>query len=434
MDDQLLHDPAAQLVAWHNRHPLALRITPDEVSGVGVVVLPFVAIGGAASSRWAHLPALVWRRLRQLAKRPGPPAGGPALTAAFSEDFIAPISPRRAADFALCHGSFERIGDAEWPQREVSADADVAPETVVRLFLSTASVERGRQRARFLISNSGAPKVTGPRLWHKRRVAIAAGALALAMVLPLVGWFVFSGSGSTPDAVSAAPAASAPEPQAAASSAPAAVPATSAAASVPVLAEASASAVAPAASEATLEAPQHADAASSAITARAALAAVERGAHAPVTAVNKHQPARAPDPDPVPTELAQDGIAIPAKQALRPVLSGAQRAEAIRQAKALRETTPVPVPATATATAASRVKVFALVTSLTGTRSASERRQRMMSLSFAGGNMSGDLRSEIMQVDKGWRATLWPFDSKSAAEAARDMLEERGVYTEVVSF
>ena len=431
MDDQLLHDPADQLVAWHNRHPLALRITPDEVSGVGVVVLPFVAIGGAASTRWTHLPTLMWRRLRQLAKLPGPPAGGPTLTAAFSEDFIAPISPRRAADFALCHGSFERIGGAEWPQREVSADADVAPETVVRLFLSTASVERGRQRARFLISNSGAPKVIGPRLWHKRRVAIAAGALALAMVLPLVGWFVFSGSGSTPDAVSAAPAASAPEPQAVASSASAAMPAASAAASVPVLAEASASSVAPAASEATLEVPQHAEAASSAITSRAASAATGRGAHAPGTAVNNHLPARAPDPDPVPTELAQDEIAIPAKRALRPVLSASQRAEAIRQAKALRETTPPPpVPAPA----ASRIKVFALVTSLTGTRSASERRQRMMALSFAGGKMSGDLRSEIMQVDKGWRATLWPFDSKSAAEAARDMLEERGVYTEVVSF
>ncbi len=58
----------------------------------------------------------------------------------------------------------------------------------------------------------------------------------------------------------------------------------------------------------------------------------------------------------------------------------------------------------------------------------------MMALSFAGGKMSGDLRSEIMQVEKGWRSTLWPFDSKAAAEAARDMLEDRGVYTEVVSF
>ena len=58
----------------------------------------------------------------------------------------------------------------------------------------------------------------------------------------------------------------------------------------------------------------------------------------------------------------------------------------------------------------------------------------MMGLSFAGGKMSGDLRSEIMKVDKGWRATLWPFTSRKEAEAARDMLADRGVYTEVLAF
>ena len=426
MDAQLFHDPAAQLVAWHNRHPLALRITPDEVSGVGVVVLPFVAIDGAASSRWTQLTKRVRRRLRQLAKLPGPPDGGPTLTAAFSEDFIAPISPRRAADFALCHGSFEGIGGAELPLREVAADADVPAETVVRLFLTTASVERGMQRSRFLISNAAVPKIIGPRLWHKRRVAIAAGLLALSMVLPWVGWFVFSGSGGTPVVASATPAASAP--QMAASSASAAAPAAPLAASEATPPEASASA-APAASQAAPEAPHSAPAASSATTAAPASAVAERVARTPDPTSKKHPHAPAPDPDPVPTELAQDEIVMPAKQAFRPVLSAAERAEAIRQAKVLRATTsPPPAPA------ARQVKVFALVTSLTGTRSASERRQRMMALSFAGGKMSGDLRSEIMQVEKGWRSTLWPFESKAAAEAARDMLEDRGVYTEVVSF
>jgi hypothetical protein len=427
MDDQPFHDPAAQLVAWHNRHPLALRITPDDVSGVGVVVLPFVAIGSAESSRWTHWPRRVWRRLRQLAKLPGPPAGGPALTAAFSEDFIAPISPGRAADFALCHGSFERPAAAEWPQREVAADAGVSAETVVRLFLSTASVERGMQRSRFLISNAAVPKIIGPRLWHKRRVTIAAGALALAMVLPLVGWFVFSGSASAPVVASAAPAAS--PPQTAASSASAATPAAHLAASEATPPAASASA-ASAASQAVTKSPHSAAAAaSSAITASADPAAGERVPRTPEAASRSHPHAPAPEADPVPTELAQDEIAMPAQQAFRPVLGAAERAEAIRQAKVLRATTsPPPAPT------ARQVKAFALVTSLTGTRSASERRQRLMALSFAGGKMSGDLRSEIMQVEKGWRATLWPFDSKAAAEAARDMLEDRGVYTEVVSF
>ena len=121
-------------------------------------------------------------------------------------------------------------------------------------------------------------------------------------------------------------------------------------------------------------------------------------------------------------------LAVPAKQSLRPALSSADRAEAVRQSQALRSAAPL------AAASAPRVKVFALVSSLTGTRDASERRLRLIGLSFAGGKMAGDLRSEIMQVDKGWRATLWLFDSRAEAQAARDMLEERGVYTEVVAF
>ena len=130
-------------------------------------------------------------------------------------------------------------------------------------------------------------------------------------------------------------------------------------------------------------------------------------------------------------DTAQDteAIELGAKQALRPGLSSEERAEAVRQANLLRSQTPAPPAAVAKPT-----KVYALVTSLTGTRAASERRLRMMGLSFAGGKMSGDLRSEIMKVDKGWRATLWPFTSRAEAEAARDMLADRGVYTEVIAF
>jgi hypothetical protein len=119
-------------------------------------------------------------------------------------------------------------------------------------------------------------------------------------------------------------------------------------------------------------------------------------------------------------------IELGAEQPLRLGLSSEERAEAVRQAKLLRSQTPAPV--------VKPTKVYALVTSLTGTRAASERRLRMMGLSFAGGKISGDLRSEIMKVDKGWRATLWPFTSRKEAEAARDMLADRGVYTEVLAF
>ena len=36
-----------RVVAWHNRHPLARRITPAQVRHVGLVVLPFAAPGAA---------------------------------------------------------------------------------------------------------------------------------------------------------------------------------------------------------------------------------------------------------------------------------------------------------------------------------------------------------------------------------------------------
>ena len=132
MDDPSSHDPVAQLVAWHNRHPLAQRITPEDVIGVGGVVLPFVVADAAASASWKRWPKFAWDRLLRLARRPSPAANAPALKAAFSEDFIAPISPRRAADFALRHGSRERLGDPQLPQREVPADEGVPAEEVVQ--------------------------------------------------------------------------------------------------------------------------------------------------------------------------------------------------------------------------------------------------------------------------------------------------------------
>jgi len=40
MDTISMKDVAARVVAWHNRHPLARRIKPGDVSGIGVVTIP----------------------------------------------------------------------------------------------------------------------------------------------------------------------------------------------------------------------------------------------------------------------------------------------------------------------------------------------------------------------------------------------------------
>jgi hypothetical protein len=414
MDDPPIHDPVAQVVAWHNRHPLALRIQPDHVSGVGVVSLPFVAAEEQAAKAWQRLPKMLWQKVLRLAKRPEKPAAAPRLKAAFSEDFISPISAKRVAAFALRHGSPERPGAADLPHREVAVDEKLSSGAVVRLYLTTACVEKGKGRVRVLLGSAAKAKFLGGRLWDKPKRAAAAGVAVLLVVAAVaIGMMWGGGGGAVAEGDKAFGVASA----ASAAQATAVVPEASAA-SEPAIPESteepSANASAP--SDATGEAQASAPAASA-----------EQAHSAAAPAASAADPSAKSD---APTEVdaAQDteAIELGAKQALRPGLSSEERAEAVRQANLLRSQTPAPV--------VKPTKVYALVSSLTGTRAASERRLRMMGLSFAGGKMSGDLRSEIMKVDKGWRATLWPFTSRADAEAARDMLADRGVYTEVLAF
>lgn len=409
MDDPPIHDPVAQVVAWHNRHPLAQRIQPEHVSGVGVVSLPFVAAEGQSAKSWQRLPKMLWRKVLRLAKRPEKPAPGASLKPAFSEDLIAPISAKRVAAFALRHGSPERPGAADLPQREVAVDEKLASGSVVRLYLTTACVEKGKGRVRVLLGSAAKAKFLGARLWDKPKRA-AAAAVAVLLVAAAVAIGMMWGGGTDADGDKAAGVVLA----ASAAQATAAVPAASEPAKPesPELPAANASAPSDATGEAQASAP-------------AASAEQADSAAVPASAAADRS-AKSDAPTEVDTAQDTEAIELSAKQALRPGLSSEERAEAVRQAKLLRSQTPAPV--------VKPTKVYALVTSLTGTRAASERRLRMMGLSFAGGKMSGDLRSEIMKVDKGWRATLWPFTSRKEAEAARDMLADRGVYTEVLAF
>lgn len=412
MDDPPIHDPVAQVVAWHNRHPLAQRIQPEHVSGVGAVSLPFVAADEPPAKPWRRLPKMLWQKLLWLARRSEKPASGASLKPAFSEDLIAPISAKRVAAFALRHGSPERPGVADLPQREVAVDEKLASGSVVRLYLITACVEKGKGRVRVLQGSVAKAKFLGARLWDKPKRAVAA-AVAVLLVAAAVAIGMMWGGGTDADGDKAAGVVSA----ASAAQVTAAVPAASEPAKPesPELPSANASAPSGASGEAQASEP-------AASAEQADSAAVSASAAA-------DRSAKSDAPTEVDTAQDTEAIELGAKQPLRPGLSSDERAEAVRQANLLRSQTPAPPAAVAKPT-----KVYALVTSLTGTRAASERRLRMMGLSFAGGKMSGDLRSEIMKVDKGWRATLWPFTSRADAEAARDMLADRGVYTEVLAF
>jgi hypothetical protein len=425
MDDPPIHDPVTQVVAWHNRHPLAVRIKPEHVSGVGVVSLPFVAAEEQTAKAWQRMPKMLWQKALRLAKRPEKPAALASLKPAFSEDFIAPIPAKKVAAFALRHASPERPGAADLPQREVAVDEKLASGSLIRLYLTTACVEKGKGRVRVLLGSTAKAKFLGGRLWDKPKRAAAAGVSAL-LVAAAVAIGLMWGGGADAGAGAGAGAGADGDKAAGVVSAASAAQATAVesaayAASEPASSEssevASGSASAPSDATGEAQAPEPAASAEQAdSTAGPASAAADRSAKSDA-----------------PTELdaapGKEVIELGAKQPLRPGLSSEERAEAVRQANLLRSQTPAPPAAVAKPT-----KVYALVTSLTGTRAASERRLRMMGLSFAGGKMSGDLRSEIMKVDKGWRATLWPFTSRAEAEAARDMLAERGVYTEVLAF
>jgi len=422
MDDPPIHDPVAQVVSWHNRHPLALRIKPEHVSGVGVVSLPFVAAEEQAAKAWQRLPKMLWQKVLRLAKRPEKPAAGSRLKAAFSEDFIAPIPAKKVAAFALRHASPERPGAADLPQREVAVDEKRVSGAVVHLYLTTACVEKGKGRVRVLLGSAAKSQFLGGRLWDKPKRAAAAGVAVLLVAAAVAIGLMWGGGGGGGVGVGVGVGADGDKASGVASAASAAqATAVAPAASEPAKPESpelpSANASAP--SEATGEAQASEPAASA---EQADSAAVSASAAA-------DRSAKSDAPTEVDTAQDTEAIELGAKQALRPGLSSEERAEAVRQANLLRSQTPAPPAAVAKPT-----KVYALVTSLTGTRAASERRLRMMGLSFAGGKMSGDLRSEIMKVDKGWRATLWPFTSRAEAEAARDMLADRGVYTEVIAF
>ena len=78
--------------------------------------------------------------------------------------------------------------------------------------------------------------------------------------------------------------------------------------------------------------------------------------------------------------------------------------------------------------------VYAVMTAVTSTRTASEQRHQVMGSSAATGELPGKPRSELMKVGEGWRAVLWPFASRDEADIARAMLAERGVRTEVLEF
>lgn len=516
-DDQVV----ARVVAWHNRHPLATRITADQVHSVGVVSLPFAVPGAEVQPPpappaepapapevavaappepaveapaapgdadvelaietddpgdpdLADAPTLVEPRADAqegpadaglvapteapadsptvlAADRPtaeastdAPPASDqaadppvaeaapatiailPVLTrswhpltwwrrwrgddpqrlALFTEDFIAPLSPRRVARWAAAHGQGTPPLAAGAPRRRVVTDAQRAtagqgaPE--VELHVITAAVGVGDQRLRLLLAPGPRGAVLGPRHWSRARLAVA-GSLMAALVLPMVAlpwWLARDGTG--PVAQMAQPASSPAE-------AASVVGAASAAA-----AEASAVAAASLAEgEVVLATVSAASAAASAVT-KGASAVDSEAVHAAASAAAAMPPAPPPvdvaprrgriELDPLVARLPDDE-----RQALR------------RSGRDLR----------GEPTVAASDKAWALVTAPLDQRRAERAAAQLKAVALF---QRLPMHVEQMPAGARWRAVFWPFTSAADAEKVRLALADKGLQTEVLEF
>jgi hypothetical protein len=405
MEAPRIDELISRVVAWHNRHGLAQRITSAHVRSIGVVVLPFVASDVSGS----------------MSKTPGC-----QRVPVFSEDFIAPLTPRQVAAFALRHGSPEHPGTATWSQRMVPADPGHESAELSLLYLRTASIELGNHRCRVLIGSGPNPQIIGPRAWSMPRIA-GVSATATAVAASAVLSLVLLKAPEQPETLLSASAPPVPTHDRAAS-----VPAV-ASAPVPVRLQAAASA----AGTEKIDPPSAVVTAASGPVNRAS-AAASAGSAAVAAVESMALSASAPSPVAarVPRQVAERAPAVasnrdPAIPAIRPMLDNDLRASALLESRRLRAMAPAPRGAS---TAHDSQPVFAVVTATTRTRNVAERGQRVMGSSASARELPGNPRSELMQVADGWRAVLWPFRNRDDAKVAQAMLSERGVRTEVLEF
>lgn len=406
-------DPSTELAArvaqWHNRHPLARRIAPEQVAGLGVLKLPFIATDPRPAKPWQRLLAKVLRPAR-----------------AFDEEVIDHLKPARLARFAWAHGAPERPGASDWPQRDMLPTRAAADTPLVFRHLRTAAIEVGSQRVRVLIGQGASPRLLGARLLSRHRILGGAGALVAAIGLVVTLATVVSGTGQHRDAGVLSAAIAPSSPRAAASEAAAALPpagmaASGAAALTGGRLAASGPSTASAAASSTL-------ASASAASAPPPIAVARAGHSASLPATD----AAAPPPAPPQT----------ASGALLPVLPAEVRAAAKAQAEALRghpanarqaaAGASRPGAPASGASAASGGRVYAVATMPTKSRAASQLRIVLINAPMKA--EPGQARAEIMQIGEEFRAVIWPYHDREAAEQTRGLLAARGVKAEIIEF
>lgn len=234
---------AREVIAWHNRHPLARQIGRRDITGFGVVSLPFSPLalaaadadarvadagagaGASAGAAMADVAASLEDAAPSgLAPAPGPAAAPPAALAQRSGpqpvtrrfpmfddlSLIPGLGRSKVVALALAHGWASRPGLPEWPLRKVPVSVGWQEADAQRLHLQVVALKRGRGSARRVLVGravAGQPlaHVLGQRLWSWPRVA-AAGTLLGSVLLAagaLVAW-AWAQSRPGPEALMAA--------------------------------------------------------------------------------------------------------------------------------------------------------------------------------------------------------------------------------------
>jgi hypothetical protein len=414
----------AQVVRWHNRHPLARRIAASDVGLFGRVALPFSAAAGKLPQR-----------------------------ALFSAKGLIPgASQRSLATFARRHGVADPPGPPVWPERQVPAEGSKAGqiEPQWRYLLSAAIRKPGAsgESARVLVAPnaaSGRQAVLGRRQWSRARWGVAAGlitALIAGILAAAWGGRHLGAAAGTPGPT-VSPGASA---TAAASSAQA-----------PPLRSAAAS---------------NAGAAAAASAASTAVAAAA-GASGPVSALNVSDRDAASHATPsdagagVAGRPPSDSPAERSRSATPPLAasraSAAASAAALAQKKDVAASGPVPAaPVSPDASAESRSvdlpsrqilpirphrrPLHALPEGATAPAqvhfalasapmpNAVDARLQQRRLRAALGPDSAAMKIDVMSTPRGQVITVWPLPSRAAAERLARELERQGVPMSTVEF
>lgn len=403
-------DPVERVVAWHNSHPLALRIGRQHVVGLGWLALPFSAArahgpdaapsAGAAASLRERAMALA-QPVVDAATQPTTRAPEVAeadratLVPAFSEDLMPPLRPEAIARFALDHGRHEEPMDPRLPRRQAQVDARLVPpgNAVHWLYLPTAAVEDGARRQRVLIAAGTEAEVIGRRLIGRARLAVIAlvvGASALALGLLWQGWGRGAAGASAPP--SSAGSAPSPMPPPTPSSGPVSLPPPTS-----IAAPSFPDSVPPGKTESTTSIRPRLDP-DLARAARVEAAALRAASAAGVT---KSQPA----------------VAAPGKPAASSAVASAASATALPNS---------PSPSAAAG------PIYALVARTTRSRAASA--ILLSAMTAEAGRDGKPPRAEVLSAEGGYRAGLWPFINREQAQRTQKRLREAGLETELVSF